>query len=263
MLIVEMPVSSVAFAPVILQVGRNPFRMSNMRVFGPAVHRSNSVCMAQQPSAAPGGPKIGAAGATPGAGKGKATGGKAQKDLQGRNREGGARANQEAGGHISGKSSGKTAPRALKGVWRVFNVEVAASKDAGKDSVSVTREVVSAAAAKLGVQAGDIESGAVRVVRKSFDARRVRRTGLQEPHFNYVLDIELGAKGKVVKLKAESGKFERATGDELFALTDDAHPHPAFTSQRPVAVVGSGPAGTCLHIYTCIYIYATDKVPNS
>ena len=129
---------------------------------------------------------------------------------------------------------------------------VAASKDAGKDSVGVTREVVSAAAAKLGVQAGDIESGAVRVVRKSFDARRVRRTGLQEPHFNYVLDIELGAKGKVVKLKAEPGKFERATGDELFALTDDAHPHPAFTSQRPVAVVGSGPAGTCLHIYTCI-----------
>eukprot|EP00277_Geminigera_cryophila_P000040 CAMPEP_0179421154 /NCGR_PEP_ID=MMETSP0799-20121207/9597_1 /TAXON_ID=46947 /ORGANISM="Geminigera cryophila, Strain CCMP2564" /LENGTH=505 /DNA_ID=CAMNT_0021194907 /DNA_START=65 /DNA_END=1579 /DNA_ORIENTATION=+ len=150
------------------------------------------------------------------------------------------------GGRAGGKRGGKGDSRPLKGVWRVFNVEVPASVDEGKDGVGVTRQLVSAVGGRLGVEGGEIESGSVRVVRKSFDARRVRRTGLQEPHFNYVVDIDLGKGGKVIKLKAELGKFERASGDESFRLDSTLPPPPPL----PVAIIGSGPAGlfAALHL---------------
>ena len=164
--------------------------------------------------------------------QGKARGG-AGSVAQGKQRGGGEV--KPSGGGGSGRAQGR---RPLKGVWRVFNIEVPASEDAGKDSVSVTHELVEAVSTKLGVQGDGIGASALRVVRKSFDARRVRRTGPQQPHFNYVVDVDLGAGGKAVKLKAEPGKFERAAGDERFAANTLANP-----PQRPVAIVGSGPAG--------------------
>ena len=165
-------------------------------------------------------------------GQGKARGG-AGSVAQGKQRGGGE--GKPRGGGGSGRAQGR---RPLKGVWRVFNIEVPASEDAGKDSVAVTLKLVEAVSTKLGVQGDGIGSSALRVVRKSFDARRVRRTGPQQPHFNYVVDVDLGAGGKAVKLKAEPGKFERAAGDERFAADNLANP-----PQRPVAIVGSGPAG--------------------
>jgi len=57
------------------------------------------------------------------------------------------------GGRAGGKRGGKAGDsRPLKGVWRVFNVEVPASEDEGKDGVGVTRQLVSAVGGRLGVE---------------------------------------------------------------------------------------------------------------
>jgi len=56
------------------------------------------------------------------------------------------------GGRAGGKRGGKGDSRPLKGVWRVFNVEVPASEDEGKDGVGVTRQLVSAVGGRLGVE---------------------------------------------------------------------------------------------------------------
>ena len=133
-----------------------------------------------------------------------------------------------------GRGEGKNA---LKGLWRVFNVEVPASEDAGKDSVAVTGTVVDKLEGKLGVAPGTIRADAVTTVRKSFDARRDRRKVKQEPHFQYVLDVDFGA-ATAVRLKPEPGKLERSAGDA-------ASPYDTVTAppRLPVAIVGAGPAG--------------------
>jgi uncharacterized FAD-dependent dehydrogenase len=146
-------------------------------------------------------------------------------------------------GKGGGRSSrgGKPASReALFGVWRVFNIEVPVSEDAGKDSVSVTRVVVEKLEEKLGVESGSLEASAVSIVRKSFDARRVRRRAKQEPHFIYVLDVDFGMQGTAVRMKTGEGKLERSPGGDDAAAFVSSVPAPP---QLPVAVVGSGPAG--------------------
>ena len=119
----------------------------------------------------------------------------------------------------------------------MFNVEVPASEDAGKDSVAVTGTVVDKLEGKLGVAPGTIRADAVTTVRKSFDARRDRRKVKQEPHFQYVLDVDFGA-ATGVRLKPEPGKLERSAGDA-------ASPYDTATAppRLPVAIVGAGPAG--------------------
>ncbi len=63
--------------------------------------------------------------------------------------------------------------------WRVFGVSVPAEQDPGKDEFGVHPALLAALARKLGIRAGSSDSAggpalpasAVRVVRKSFDAR--------------------------------------------------------------------------------------------
>jgi hypothetical protein len=146
------------------------------------------------------------------------------------------------GGRLKGE------PRPLTGIWRVFNVEIPVSEDAGKDSVDVAPALISALRSKLGLEDGSVDDSSVRIVRKSFDARRVRRTGPQEPHFNYVVDVDFGP-GKVVrKLKVEAGKLERPS-DDTFSL-DGGVSAPLLRRPTPVAIVGCGPAGlfAALHL---------------
>ena len=159
----------------------------------------------------------------------------------------GSRGKRSGGGR---RGSGlKREPRPLTGVWRVFNVEIPVTEDAGKDSVDLSPALVSALRSKLGLEDGSVDDSSVRIVRKSFDARRVRRTGPQEPHFNYVVDVDFGPTGRVVrKLKAEAGKLERPS-DDTFAL-DGGLAAPLSSRPTPVAIVGSGPAGlfAALHL---------------
>lgn len=57
--------------------------------------------------------------------------------------------------------------------WRVFGVSVPADQDPGKDDYGVHAPLLAALSKKLGVRSGSIglPAEAVRVVRKSFDAR--------------------------------------------------------------------------------------------
>lgn len=66
--------------------------------------------------------------------------------------------------------------------WRVFEVAVPADADPGKDDFTVHDQLLAALARKLGIRGGGdgssaIPAEAVRIVRKSFDARNVQRSG--------------------------------------------------------------------------------------
>lgn len=58
--------------------------------------------------------------------------------------------------------------------WRVLNVSVPAEVDPGKDDYSVHPALLAALAKKLNARGGPLPPEAVRLVRKSFDARPAR-----------------------------------------------------------------------------------------
>lgn len=81
----------------------------------------------------------------------------------------------DSGGGGAGSSSGwcevESAP-----AWRVFGVSVPAEEDPGKDDYTTVHfQLLAALARKLRVRGGtSLPAAAVRVVRKSFDARKAR-----------------------------------------------------------------------------------------
>jgi uncharacterized FAD-dependent dehydrogenase len=97
--------------------------------------------------------------------------------------------------------------------------------------------------------------GAVRVVRRSLDARHKRRTdGTVGPRFVYVLDVDLvpltntdggNPIGASLRLKHQPGRMELLTvhpNQQQQAPTPASAPQSPFASRR-VIVVGAGPAG--------------------
>ncbi|KAJ1490290.1 hypothetical protein T484DRAFT_1777527 [Baffinella frigidus] len=127
----------------------------------------------------------------------------------------------------------KEARGGLKGTWRLFNIEVKALDDPGKDSAAVSPALLKSVVEKLGMGKGrtrtkeekdlddlladadeaELEEGAslraaelaqelqVEVVRKSFDARIRRRGKLVGPCFNYVVDVTFPSYGSKVELR--------------------------------------------------------------
>lgn len=57
------------------------------------------------------------------------------------------------------------------------------------------------------------------VVRKSFDARKDRRSGERDLRFSYVVDIDLGTSGSKVIHRVEAGKLERIPTDATYDPT--------------------------------------------
>jgi hypothetical protein len=136
--------------------------------------------------------------------------------------------------------------------------------------LSVHTGVWTALASKLGVTTEEIKGKGIKIVRKSFDARRHRHRGppssptttnstqplsTHDASFSYVVDVDLGAEGMRTKLKPEVGRLERVVPDEPFLLprppaepssaSAAAGPPPAAAGggRLPVAIVGCGPAG--------------------
>eukprot|EP00897_Mesotaenium_endlicherianum_P007845 jgi/Mesen1/7089/ME000369S06416 len=72
------------------------------------------------------------------------------------------------------KQDGRLAGRPARAtsVWRIFNVEVPATIDPGKDDFDLHPALLTAVATRLGCKAELLAAPAVRLVRKSFDARR-------------------------------------------------------------------------------------------
>jgi hypothetical protein len=56
-------------------------------------------------------------------------------------------------------------------------------------------------------------------VRKSFDARKDRRSGQRLLKFSYVVDIDLGPAGSRVLHRVEQGKLERCSADNAYDPT--------------------------------------------
>lgn len=110
----------------------------------------------------------------------------ANKQKRRRNSQGGGGGRRPGSGGSSGSSTSwadvESAP-----AWRVFGVSVPADQDPGKDSFGVHPALLAALARKLGIRAGSssgasggglaLPDSAVRVVRKSFDARSGKGSG--------------------------------------------------------------------------------------
>lgn len=75
--------------------------------------------------------------------------------------------------------------------WRVFDVSVPLSEDAGKDDATVTKAVMAALRRRLHRPA--LSAAHVSLVRKSFDARRRRQASSGGAAFSYVLDVDAAA----------------------------------------------------------------------
>lgn len=101
---------------------------------------------------------VAAAGPKQGGGGGKKGGGSGKSRPEGRGggktsvgRSGGAGASK------SGGRGGKGKGEVLKGVWRLFNVDVPVSEDPGKDSVGTNAALLSSVRDKLGLEQGPRE----------------------------------------------------------------------------------------------------------
>ncbi len=91
---------------------------------------------------------------------------------------------RRGGGSGSGGGGGERLDLECSPAWRVFEVAVPADIDTGKDDFTVHEPLLAALARKLGVRSKGgssnspaIAADAVRIVRKSFDARNVQRSG--------------------------------------------------------------------------------------
>jgi hypothetical protein len=83
----------------------------------------------------------------------------------------------------------------LRKWWRIFNVDVSIDQDPGKDDVGTHDALIKAVEAKLGVTEGALERRALKVVRKSFDARKERSgrgSSDGRPKFSYTVDVNMG-----------------------------------------------------------------------
>ena len=93
-------------------------------------------------------------------------------------RRGGRRGGGGGGGSGGERVEVESAPS-----WRVFEVAVPVEADPGKDDFDVHAPLLAALARKLGIRGGSsdgsppIAADAVCIVRKSFDARSVQRSG--------------------------------------------------------------------------------------
>lgn len=89
--------------------------------------------------------------------------------------------------------------------WRLFNVEVPLAADPGKDDVSLHESLHVAVAARLGCQAHHLPSAVIKVLRKSFDARK-------DPKFVYAVDVdEKEAKAAMRAANVPFSKVNRAS----------------------------------------------------
>lgn len=102
----------------------------------------------------------------------------AAKQPRRRKSQGGSGSRRPGGGG-NGSGSSTWADVESAPAWRVFGVSVPAEQDPGKDDFGVHPALLAVLARKLGIRAGSGDSAsspalpasAVRVVRKSFDAR--------------------------------------------------------------------------------------------
>mmetsp|Transcript_16812 Transcript_16812/g.46986 ORF Transcript_16812/g.46986 Transcript_16812/m.46986 type:complete len:638 (-) Transcript_16812:1282-3195(-) len=153
-----------------------------------------------------------------------------------------------------GKENG-TGPRAKKNVrgggkgiseggrFRV-DVKVPWRNDAGKDIYEITPDLAKATAQRMGLKdAAALPVGAMTIVRKSFDARKVN-----DKVWVYVVDVEAAAAtsanggkrprtrpGRCEWVRAEEAKPQHG-GDKVATQGDNNKP-------KRVVIVGSGPAG--------------------
>lgn len=127
------------------------------------------------------------------------------------------------------------------------------------DSCLDSQALLTSLAHKLGVPDNKVAEKNVKVVRKSFDARRERRGRPSEgPKFSYCIDVDLGAKGEAVKMKVEQGKLERTPPVEshvpprvLGAVPVSGGGDFVDPSGGTVAVIGCGPAGLFAALRLC------------
>jgi hypothetical protein len=118
---------------------------------------------------------------------------------------------------------------------------VAAASDPGKDDYLVHGALVRAVEKKLGCRkAGRLPEGAVRLVRKSFDARKRR-----DKFFVYVVDVDAEVLAGVgIRVVEQQGQVELLPAvPPMAAAPPKQVPMAAAASGDPVVVVGSGPAG--------------------
>ena len=127
-----------------------------------------------------------------------------------------------------------------EGTWRIFGVNVAAAADPGKDDYSAHDALVRAVEKKLGCRkAGRLPEGALRLVRKSFDARKRR-----DKFFVYVVDVDAEVLAGVgIRVVEQQGQVELLPAVPLVAAAPAAQTPAAVAGGDPVVVVGSGPAG--------------------
>lgn len=152
--------------------------------------------------------------------------------------------------------------------WRVFNVEVhpdnlhldlhnERSIKNQKDRQALQGQflhpsVVDSLSQRLRVSASDLENIAIRVVRRSLDARakKQRQDGRSGPRFVYVLDVDIPPSSSL-RLRQQPGKFELtgaavATPPPQLATIDVESPDETNVSSvkpKRVIIVGAGPAG--------------------
>ncbi|KAI7842970.1 hypothetical protein COHA_003375 [Chlorella ohadii] len=167
---------------------------------------------------------------------------------------------RRGGGSGGGSGGGERLDVDCCPAWRVFEVAVPADIDPGKDDFDVHDALLAALARKLRVRSRGgsggspaIAADAVRIVRKSFDARNVQRSGeVAGKAWVYLVDVDSAAlkAAGLKKLQERPGVLEQQAQqpgpDQAPAAAAAA---PAGGTQRsgahaePVVVVGCGPAG--------------------
>eukprot|EP00899_Mesostigma_viride_P021265 jgi/Mesvir1/2913/Mv13983-RA.1 len=93
---------------------------------------------------------------------------------------------------------------------RVYGVEVPFENDPGKDDVKPSQALREALRARLGCEDKALSLDSITIVRKSFDARKVKRGPL---NFVYVVDVDVRSISKAspsFKLKRKAGRVEDA-----------------------------------------------------
>ncbi|KAK9275586.1 hypothetical protein L1049_022853 [Liquidambar formosana] len=160
----------------------------------------------------------------------------------------------------------------FEGFWRLSKLGVSVHKDPGKDFIAVTEALLDEIAKALEFPvASMLPPEAFRIVRKSFDARKL----LKEPKFVYTVDMDVN---KLLSLEPRTWDFisrlepkvgliehmphEKVCGDLISIIHDykkthegrvsregglsiySGEPQNYPTSKKPkIAVVGSGPSG--------------------
>lgn len=120
------------------------------------------------------------------------------------------------------------------------------------DKLFLTKPVISALMKRLGMssrQGADNNHNLpmvedIRVVRRSLDARKKRRSGPSGPRYVFVLDVDL--KGQVVgelNLKPQSGRLEQQFSPQQKPEEDAPSSTKDSKEKKQVIVVGAGPAG--------------------